>query len=164
MCLSSTNVTSDLAKGRVLPYTLAALQGRLTLCQAHPCLTAVLALRLSHATAVLAPHTAFDSIACSLLPWMLPQPSLSISTMPGSSTIFGLIPCSNSRYLHPEKPRTVTFDCEIVMGVNNGGNVHTVTALLVHFTLLCGPTLTDGTLCLVFGKCIRIGPMLGYWM
>jgi hypothetical protein len=72
--------------------------------------------------------------------------------MPGSSTIFGLIPCTNSRYLQSDKPRTITFDSEIVMGVDGRGQVQTVTALLHHFIPLGNAAPNDGVLYFVFGK------------
>jgi hypothetical protein len=72
--------------------------------------------------------------------------------MPGLSTITGLIPCSNSRYVFSEKPRTVTVDTEIVIGVDENGDVNTAPALLQHFTPVGAPAPVNGALHFVFGK------------
>src|SRR6266487_6793619 len=48
--------------------------------------------------------------------------------MPGSSHIFGLIPCSNIRKMK-DKPRTVLMDGEIVISFDVDDNVQTIMAL-----------------------------------
>jgi hypothetical protein len=91
-----------------------------------------------------------------------PHPSHTQSTpilpsiMPGLSAIFGLIPCSNSRHLYTEKPRTVTMDCEIVIGVDDKGDVNTTSALLHYFIPLGAPEPINGALHFVFGRVASI--------
>jgi hypothetical protein len=81
---------------------------------------------------------------------------LSLPGMPGLCAIFGLIPCSNSQYLHTEKPQTVTVDSEIVIGMDEKGDVNTTSALLHYFIPLSMPEPVNGALHFVFGKIASI--------
>jgi hypothetical protein len=72
--------------------------------------------------------------------------------MPGSSAIFGLIPCTNCHYIYNDKPWTVTIDCEIVLGVDENSEVNTTTALLQHFNPLGSSPPINSALYFVFGK------------
>jgi hypothetical protein len=72
--------------------------------------------------------------------------------MPRLLTITGLIPCSNSQYVFSEKLQTVTMDTEIVIGMDENGDVNTAPTLLQHFTPVGAPAPVNGTLHFIFGK------------
>lgn len=61
--------------------------------------------------------------------------SLSSTTMPGSTTIYGLLPLSNRQCLDKAKPRSISFDAEILMGhnVKGAGEPQIAKALLHYF-------------------------------
>jgi hypothetical protein len=56
-----------------------------------------------------------------------------LTTMPGCSFIFGFLPFTNCRVLSRERPRTYTYDAEVVIGEDKTGEVQTITALLQYF-------------------------------
>jgi hypothetical protein len=80
--------------------------------------------------------------------------------MPGCATIVGLIPCTQGRYLHPEKPRTITMDAEIVIGTDAAGNVQTTTALLQYFVPTAESRPESGLLYFVMGKIASMDPSI----
>jgi hypothetical protein len=69
--------------------------------------------------------------------------------MPGSSMIFGLLPCTNGRTVFVDKP--LTCDADVVIAVVE--DVVTVTtALLTHFCAAEEPPFEDGAMYIVEGK------------
>lgn len=71
--------------------------------------------------------------------------------MPGSAKIFALLPCCNARTVFADKPRSLTCDADVVVGVVE--DVVTVTtALLTHFCAAEEPPFEDGAVYIVEGK------------
>jgi hypothetical protein len=80
----------------------------------------------------------------------------SFFAMTGSSSICGLIPCSNGRHIFPDKSRTITFDGEIFIGCDENDRAQSVLAL-IHFYVPSGEAdPEDGVLYLVSGKVVSV--------
>lgn len=71
--------------------------------------------------------------------------------MPGSANIFGLVPCSNPRTVDDDKPRTITFDAELVVGFE-GKVVKVTSAVLTHFCGSNEPPFVNSALYVVRGR------------
>jgi hypothetical protein len=72
--------------------------------------------------------------------------------MPGSSVISGLMACNNSRHVNPTKPRTITFDAELLLGVDAENDLVTLTAVLHYFVPAGEIDPADDCIYLVTGK------------
>jgi hypothetical protein len=82
--------------------------------------------------------------------------SYEVLIMPGSSHIFGFLPCTNLRVVNPDKPRSLTFDAEIVVATDCTGHVETTTAVLTHFQDATEEPFVDGGLYYVSGRVASI--------
>lgn len=80
---------------------------------------------------------------------MLP---LHLSIMSGSSLIFGIMPCSNYRCLFPDKPKTITFDAELLLSQNKDGEWLSGNTILHHFQTPGAPDPPKTALYYVAGK------------
>lgn len=80
--------------------------------------------------------------------------------MPGVAHIFGFLPFTNSRVLDREKPRTYTFDAEIVIGVDGCGEVQTIPVLVQHYVPVDGVVPSDGRLHHIWGKLACMDPSM----
>ena len=74
-------------------------------------------------------YHAKNTVAHSFLTSFLP---ISVVSMSGSAMLYGLFHCRNSRYIHPSKPRMITFDCELYLGHDDESNVCIMMGVL-HF-------------------------------
>jgi hypothetical protein len=72
--------------------------------------------------------------------------------MTGSSIIFGFLPCNNRCVLNPDKPRTYTYDAEVVIGEDETGDIQTLTALLQFFAASDAIIPENGAIHYVWGK------------
>jgi hypothetical protein len=76
--------------------------------------------------------------------------------MTGSSTICGLLPCTNGRHLFSDKPRTISFDGEIFIGYDDQESAQSVLAL-IHFFIPTGEVDPEnGLLYFVCGKMVSV--------
>jgi hypothetical protein len=81
--------------------------------------------------------------------------------MPGSSSIFGVLPCTNRRVLdHEHKPWTYTYDIEAVIGEDEEGEVQSVLALLHYFVPVDAYEPTEGKLHYVYRKLASMEPSM----
>jgi hypothetical protein len=82
-----------------------------------------------------------------------------MSRSPGSSCVFGVLPCTNRCVLDREhKPRTYTYDAEAVIGKDEEGEVQTVLTLLHYFVPADAYEPTEGKLHYIYGKWPRWTP------
>jgi hypothetical protein len=79
--------------------------------------------------------------------------------MPGFSHIFGFFPLYNNRVLdRDKKPRTHTYDADVVIGVDETGEVQAVSALVQYFVPQDAYEPAEGTLHFVHGKICTVNP------
>jgi hypothetical protein len=76
--------------------------------------------------------------------------------MPGTAQIFSLLPLSNVRKLFPEKPRTVTMDAEIIVGLTANSNLEVLPAILYHFVPYQSTTNVETGMYFVQGRLLSI--------
>lgn len=73
--------------------------------------------------------------------------------MPGSSFITGLAPCSNIRRIFGEsKPRTVTFDLEIFLGLDNEGRISVIPAVGHYYVQNDESEIKESKIYLIAGR------------
>jgi hypothetical protein len=73
--------------------------------------------------------------------------------MPGSSTICGLMLCSLPRGAHGKnKPKTVTYDAEVFVGVDDEDGITTCKTVLHYFVPFDKGNLPDEGIFFVAGK------------
>ena len=70
-------------------------------------------------------------------------PPFSVVSMSGSAMLYGLLHCQNSRYIHPSKPRTITFDCKLYLGRDDESNVCIMMGVLHFFVPVNLPAPID---------------------
>jgi hypothetical protein len=75
--------------------------------------------------------------------------------MPGASLISGIMGCSNERCLSDDKPRSLTYDAEFVVGVENN-QVRAGLAVLNHFRESTEPPFVNSAFYSVSGKLAEI--------
>ena len=75
-----------------------------------------------------------------------------VEKMSGSSTIYGLFPCTDVRHIFLEKPRTVTFDSDIFIGFNENEEAQCAIALVHFYVPPSESDPEDGLLYFLSGK------------
>jgi hypothetical protein len=79
--------------------------------------------------------------------------------MPGFSHIFGFFPLYNNRILdRDKKPRTHTYDADVVIGLDDTGEVQTVSALVQFFVSQDAYEPVEGTLHFIHGMICSFVP------
>ena len=76
--------------------------------------------------------------------------------MPRSSILNGVVACYNQHILDPSKLKTVTFNAEVTIGVNDTGEDQHIHALLRYFIPQGEEELMDNCIYLVCGKIASI--------
>ncbi|KAJ8580112.1 hypothetical protein M405DRAFT_891574, partial [Rhizopogon salebrosus TDB-379] len=72
--------------------------------------------------------------------------------MPGSSMLFGVLPLTNSRHIFARKPKIITYDAEVYLGLSEDGSPCSAQAV-VHYFVPQGTTEPfDNSLYFVVGK------------
>jgi hypothetical protein len=78
--------------------------------------------------------------------------------MPGSSTLFAILRCSNERNVYADKPRSFTYDAELVIGFENKKPSVPLFAVaaLNHFADDDDPPFVNGAFYIVSGRIASI--------
>jgi hypothetical protein len=72
--------------------------------------------------------------------------------MPGSSILSGILPLTNSHHIFTQKPKTVTYDAELYLGVSEDGSPCSAQAVVHHFVAQVNMDPLDNRLYFVVGK------------
>ena len=72
--------------------------------------------------------------------------------MPGGAFIFGLMGCTNCRILDSAKPKSLTYDTDVIVGTENTSHPESVTVLLHFFTPLGEKDREEDNVYLISGR------------
>ncbi|KAG1873307.1 hypothetical protein C8R48DRAFT_669905 [Suillus tomentosus] len=72
--------------------------------------------------------------------------------MPGSSILTGIIPLTNSCHIFAQKPKTVTYDGEVYLGLSEDGSPCSAQAVVHHFVAQANMDPLDNRLYFIVGK------------
>lgn len=76
--------------------------------------------------------------------------------MGGSSFICGIFGCTNARYVFTNKPRVITFDAEIPLGLDDNNVMRVIVAVLHHYVEPDKPSPAGDLKYMVGGKFVSI--------
>jgi hypothetical protein len=76
--------------------------------------------------------------------------------MPGSAIISGVFPCFDCRAIFPDKPKSLTFDSEILIGTTSDGEEQVINAVLHYFASQSQDRPNEDLLYFVTGKAVSI--------
>ena len=79
-----------------------------------------------------------------------------LTAMPGFAFIYGLFSCFNQRIIDPTKPKTISFDAEVLIGEDPSGQLQCVNRLVHYFVPQQQTKPDDDHKYLISGKVVSI--------
>ncbi|KAG1847172.1 hypothetical protein DFJ58DRAFT_730269 [Suillus subalutaceus] len=76
--------------------------------------------------------------------------------MPGSPILIGILPLTNSRHIFAQKPKTITYDGEVYLGLSEDGSPCSAQAVVHYFVAQANMDPLDNRLYFVVGKAASV--------